>query len=141
MGHTLLLIVLTTSAATVFVITGYLLILSLAALVFRMRPHTDGPGVRRFAILIPAHNEQALIGRLLVNLSQLDYPKDSADVFVVADNSEDNTASVARAYGAHVYDRFDRDLQGKGHALRWLLQRLSMEERSYDAYVILDADS
>ena len=43
---------------------------------------------RRFAILVPAHNEEALIGRLLRSLQQLDYPADRAHVYVVADNCD-----------------------------------------------------
>jgi len=121
--------------------TAYLLILSAAAIAFRGRARTSGPAVRRFAILIPAHNEEALIGRLLENLAQLDYPKDAVDVFVVADNSVDNTALLARSYGVNVYDRRARNLQGKGHALRWLLSQLSSEGKRYDTYVVLDADS
>src|SRR5579864_2974975 len=40
----------------------------------------------RFAILIPAHDEELLIGRLLLNLRELEYPADQYVVHVVADN-------------------------------------------------------
>src|SRR5437763_6281312 len=61
-----------------------------------------------FAILIPAHNEEVLLGHLLENLSALTYPKDLFSVYVVADNCTDRTAELARATGhVHVYERFD----------------------------------
>src|SRR5260370_35437321 len=45
-----------------------------------------------FAILIPAHNEEILLGALLESLSTLKYPKDQYTAYVVADNSTDNAA-------------------------------------------------
>ena len=83
MRHALLLAALVLAA-----LTGYLLILSVAA-VLRRRveelSYAEAP-VRRFAILIPAHNEAALIGRLLESLRALDYPRELVEICVVADN-------------------------------------------------------
>jgi cellulose synthase/poly-beta-1,6-N-acetylglucosamine synthase-like glycosyltransferase len=118
-----------------------LLVLTLAALVARTSGPPAGPARRRFAVLIPAHNEQMLIGRLLESLHRLDYPKAGFDIYVVADNCDDNTAPLARSRGARVYERTDCSLQGKGFALRWLLQRIQEDERHCDAFVVLDADS
>jgi hypothetical protein len=61
-------------------------------------------------------------------------------VVVVADNCQDETASVARAAGARVLTRTDPTRRGKGHALGWAFARLQ-EERAHDAFVILDADT
>ncbi|MGB8347781.1 MAG: glycosyltransferase family 2 protein [Ktedonobacteraceae bacterium] len=95
-----------------------------------------------FAILVPAHNEQAILGVLLENLSQLAYPKDQYAVYVVADNCTDNTVGLARATGwVRVYERFDAEKRGKGYALNWLMQKLDEDQLVHDAYVILDADS
>ena len=95
-----------------------------------------------FAILVPAHNEQDILGALLDSLVDLDYPKDRYTVHVVADNCTDNTADVARATGwAHVHERFDKNKRGKGYALNWLLHELEENQLIYDAYVVLDADS
>jgi cellulose synthase/poly-beta-1,6-N-acetylglucosamine synthase-like glycosyltransferase len=125
----------------VLVLTGYLVALTLAALFGRRHTPLAGPVTRRFAIVIPAHNEETLIGRLLGNLYQLDYPKSGFDIYVTADNCDDLTAPLARSLGARVYERFDTSLQGKGFALRWLLQQILEEGPGYDAVVILDADS
>jgi cellulose synthase/poly-beta-1,6-N-acetylglucosamine synthase-like glycosyltransferase len=121
--------------------TVYLLVLSLAAFFGRATQPPRGPGGRRFAVLIPAHNEEQLIGRLLRSLHMLDYAPHLFDVCVVADNCTDRTAEVARALGARVYERFDDTLRAKGFALQWLLKRLRDEGSTADAFVVLDADS
>jgi cellulose synthase/poly-beta-1,6-N-acetylglucosamine synthase-like glycosyltransferase len=122
-------------------LVGYLLILALLALVPIRRIPASGGARRRFAILVPAHNEEALIGRLLASLNALDYPRDRYTVCVVADNCTDTTAAIAREHGARVYERFDDTQRAKGFALRWLLQQLRSAAEQYDAYIVVDADS
>src|SRR5216117_1489360 len=121
----------------------YLCIVSVAATLNtkRRKRNVDAyPAPRaRFAILIPAHNEQAVLGTLLDNLAELNYPRDRYAVFVVADNCTDITADLARARrGVHVYERFDQDKRGKGYALNWLLRQLKNDHLRFDAYVMLD---
>ncbi|MBI4494499.1 MAG: glycosyltransferase [Chloroflexi bacterium] len=132
---------LTLLGAGLALVAGYLVVLTLAALLGRTAGPPAGPGARRFALLIPAHDEEALLGRLLASLRQLDYSRGRFQVYVVADNCTDRTASVARSLGARVYERFDRSAQGKGFALHWLLERLRADAPGYDAFVVLDADS
>ena len=106
------------------------------------RPVVFASPAARFAILVPAHNEIAVIGKLLESLDSLDYPNEQYTVCVVADNCTDMTAEFVRSYGrAHVYERFDQERRGKGFALNWLLQQLEQEQLVFDAYVVLDADS
>jgi cellulose synthase/poly-beta-1,6-N-acetylglucosamine synthase-like glycosyltransferase len=136
---------LTSVTAGLLLVTGYLVVLTLAALwaqaaAPRAVPPA-GPARRRFAVLVPAHNEELLLGRLLENLRHLDYPSDGFHVYVVADNCVDRTAALARSLGARVYERGDRMRQGKGFALRWLLERIRAAGDGYDAFVVLDADS
>jgi cellulose synthase/poly-beta-1,6-N-acetylglucosamine synthase-like glycosyltransferase len=131
-------------AAGLLLVTGYLLLLTLAAVLAPRRGRTWSTAQRRFAILIPAHDEEALIGRLLQSLQHLGYPSELFDVHVVADNCSDRTARTAREFaGVAVHERFDADLMAKGFALRWLLRRLDRLDLSstYDAFVVLDADS
>jgi len=123
--------------------TAYLLFLTAAAVARKLgsrRRDVPGPETR-FGVLVPAHNEEALIGRLLDNLARLDYPPALLDVWVVADNCSDATASIARAAGAKVMERVSATDRAKGFALRWLLARLTERGMHYDAYVVLDADS
>ena len=61
----------------------------------------------RFAIVIPARNESAVIGDTIKCLLAQKYPRELFDIYVVADNCTDNTAEIARAAGATVYERFE----------------------------------
>ena len=119
----------------------YILVLTVAALSYRRSPAAGAPSRRRFAIVIPAHNEEKVIGRTLMSTAQLVYPRELLDVVVVADNCTDATADIARAHGALVYERSDEHHRGKGYALNWIAPLLLEHSPPYDAHVILDADS
>src|SRR5450759_1007690 len=124
---------------------AYLCILSCSALISASRKsHIDIDKEtlpqNNFALLIPAYNEEIILGTLLESLSHLDYPKELYTIYVIADNCTDTTAELARRVeGVCVYERFDRKKRGKGYALNWMLQQI--EEKQHDAYVMLDADS
>jgi len=132
--------VLTLVAAFLAAISAYLTVLGIAAFAAHGVAPSTGSRNRRFAILVPAHNEAAVIGRLLTGLRRQRYPAARFTVFVVADNCTDETAEVARRSGATVHERNQPALRAKGHALRWLLERVRTDG-THDAYVILDADS
>lgn len=53
----------------------------------------------RFAVLIAARNEAAVIGDLIDSLKQQNYPAELIDIYVVADNCIDCTAEIAHAHG------------------------------------------
>jgi cellulose synthase/poly-beta-1,6-N-acetylglucosamine synthase-like glycosyltransferase len=97
----------------------------------------------RFAILIPAHNEAAVIEATLESAEKLDYPAALFETVVVADNCTDETAQVARAYRVHVLERKDEKQRGKGFALHWAFEDLKEKGQfdAYDAFVIIDADT
>lgn len=63
-------------------------------------PPPDGRSPR-FSIVIPAHNEEALLDACLDSLLAQDYPG-SCEIIVVDNNSTDRTAEVARARGVTV---------------------------------------
>ena len=119
---------------------AYLLLLALLSLFAPKRTRLEGAPTTRFAILIPAHNEERLLPDLLASLATLDYAADRCRVYVVADNCTDRTAEIARAAGVRVYTRFNAAL-GKGYALQWLIEQINAAGERYDACVILDADS
>ena len=126
----------------VAVIGAYLLLLTIAAwFARRTTPPRQGPPTSRFVIVVPAHNEEKLLPRLLASCQALDYPHALFQVHVVADNCSDGTAAVARAAGASVHERFNTEQRGKGYALQWLLERLWASGEPHDAVVIVDADS
>ena len=95
----------------------------------------------KFMAIIPAHNEEAVVGNLVESLKAQDYPKDKFDIYVIADNCTDNTANVAKEAGAIVLKRFDETKKTKGYALNWFLQQKISEDADYDAFCVFDADN
>ncbi len=72
------------------------------------------------SILIPAHNEQEVIGKLLEKTVDLSYPKNKLEVIVIDDASTDNTGKIADEYAKSsrnikVLHR-DKTVGGKGKA-------------------------
>ena len=96
--------------------------------------------INKFALIVSAHNEENVIGNLLHSLKSLDYPKDSYDIFVIADNCTDDTAEAARIAGALVFERVSEN-RGKGYALEWMFKKLCTFEKQYDYVSIFDADN
>lgn len=88
------------------------------------------------AILIPAHNEEKVLGATLSSLM----PQMRGDdrVLVVADNCADTTAQLARAHGAEVIERHDSVRRGKGYALDFGMRHL--ESDPPEIVIMMDAD-
>ena len=124
------------AAIPVTLADGYLVALTLLS---RELPTPSyGPPSVRFAIVVPAHNEQEGIASTVENLLSVEYPKDLFSVVVVADNCSDETAARAERSGARVFVRHDEKLRGKGYALAHAFERLA---REVDAIVVVDADT
>jgi len=119
--------------------TVYLLALAGCYFIVRERKFTDSQHINQFAVLVPAHNEEMLVGNLCQSLLQVDYPTDKYKIFIVADNCNDNTAEICRQYPVHVLERFDPENAGKGQALAWALKQINLKE--LDALFIVDADN
>ncbi|MGE4283756.1 MAG: glycosyltransferase family 2 protein [Clostridia bacterium] len=96
---------------------------------------------KRFALLIPAHNEENVIECIIDSLYHSDYPKELYDIFVIADNCTDQTAMLSRNRGVTVYQRNHDTKIGKGYALEWAFNILLQSETPYDAAAIFDADN
>ncbi len=140
MMMTLLVLVAWVAAAIVAMAALYRAIFALAYLI---RPDpakglADPAEPPRFAVLIPAHDEELLIESVLRSVRAADYPQDRIDIHVIADNCSDTTADKVRAAGEHVHERADKENPGKGQALDWCLGRLDLD--SYDALALFDAD-
>ena len=98
----------------------------------------------RFLVLVPAHNEEKVIGDMIRNLQAMDYPAELYDFYIIADNCTDSTAEVARSLGAHVlvHEKESPDAPtGKPIALKAALEALGDYAARYDLLMIFDADN
>jgi cellulose synthase/poly-beta-1,6-N-acetylglucosamine synthase-like glycosyltransferase len=119
----------------------YELAISLCSLIkFKDKPLLKNKK-HKFMAIIPAHNEEAVVGNLVESLINQDYDKELYDIYVIADNCTDNTAKIAKEAGAIVYERFDEAHKTKGYALNWFLKQKIEENADYDAFLIFDADN
>ena len=123
------------------VLTCYQLLYLLLPHIKKDPPHRSGR-LHRYAVLICARNEAAVLPHLLASIRAQSYPAQLISVFVAADNCTDATAAAARAGGAAVYERFDTQHIGKGYALEFLLENIRRDHGdSFDGYFVFDADN
>ncbi len=95
----------------------------------------------RFAVVVPAHDEEIGISDTVKSLQSVDYPPENVRIVVVADNCTDATAARARAAGVEVIERRDPHRRGKGYALSVAFERLLDEATPVHAIVVVDADT
>jgi 1,2-diacylglycerol 3-beta-glucosyltransferase len=94
---------------------------------------------RRFIVLVPAHNEEMYLPRLLETLRAQRYPAGRYRIAVIADNCSDGTAAATRGFDVDLLERVDSEARGKGFAIGWALNRINLLQ--CDAVVIVDSDS
>ena len=101
--------------------------------IFFTRRFEPAKNCHKYAILIPARNEESVVGNLINSIKRQDYPQDLLTTFVVADNCTDNTAEIARKHGAICYERFNDAERTKGFALRYLFNKIE-EDYGIDSF-------
>ena len=119
----------------------YQFIISLCSLVKLKEKPLKVNKKHKFMAVIPAHNEEQVVGNLIESLKNQNYDKDLYDIYVIADNCTDHTTMIARNAGAIVYERYDEVNKTKGFALDWFLQQKIQENAQYDAVCVFDADN
>ena len=94
------------------------------------------------AILIPAHNEEKVIGATIASMLQLEYPKDKLKIIVINDGSQDRTKEIILSYAAQdsrvqLYDvPKGEGGKGKSRALN-----LGIKQAQAEVIAIYDADN
>jgi cellulose synthase/poly-beta-1,6-N-acetylglucosamine synthase-like glycosyltransferase len=99
--------------AVTWTYVGYPLFITLMAH-WRPRPHQKGNILPAVSLIIPAYNEEDVIGEKLENALALDYPQERMEIIVVADGSTDQTAEVVQRFadrGVHLL--FQPERRGK----------------------------
>lgn len=94
---------------------------------------------RRFNVIVPAHNEELYLPRLLGSLRSQSYPKARYRVTVVADNCTDHTVDACLGFDVDVLERVDAARRSKGYAIQWALDKLNLDQ--FEAVAIVDGDS
>lgn len=137
-----LIIVILSNLLQVFLLFSGLFYLFLSFRGFwRLRPGAAPARRRRFALLLPAHNEEGVVGLAVESLARLKYPRELFSIFVVTDHCTDGTAKAAAAAGAEILDHSGPGLRpGKGRALKWATEKI-FAWGDYDAFCYFDADS
>lgn len=131
-------------SAFMMVMMVYQLYLNCFAYRRREKDYAEHEPEARFLVLVPAHNEEKVIGDIIDNLSRMDYPRELYDFYIIADNCTDNTAQVARDAGAQVLEthRDGPDAPtGKPIALKKALDMLGDYHKRYDLMMVFDADN
>lgn len=113
--------------------------------IFAWIPKKELPDIsdkeHKFALIVAAHNEESVIKYMVESLYKLDYNPEKYKVFVIADNCTDKTAEIAKDAGATVFERFNENLRGKGHALEWMFEKIYALDEEFDSICIFDADN
>ena len=122
----------------------YQIVIGLFGFKKKTKDYADHDPQSRFLVLIPAHNEERVIGDIIRNLEEMDYPREMYDYYVIADNCTDRTAEVAREAGARVIETRKESPDaptGKPIALRKALNAIGDYQNRYDLMMVFDADN
>ncbi|MHB8962895.1 MAG: glycosyltransferase family 2 protein [Saccharofermentanales bacterium] len=109
----------------------------------RRKPKNNGyaEAKTRFAVLVPARNEESVITGTVAMLGRQSYPRDKFDIIVLADNCTDRTADFAAQAGALVFERTNPAERSKAHAMKWFFEGGHLKAGGYDAVCVVDADT
>ena len=95
----------------------------------------------RVSILIPARNEEKVIGRLLERITELTYPRDKLQVIVVDDASSDRTGAIADDYkNKYSFIEVVHREKGKGGKGKAAACNEGLEKSNGEIVLCFDAD-
>jgi poly-beta-1,6 N-acetyl-D-glucosamine synthase len=96
---------------------------------------TDSGFVPSVAVVMPAHNEELVIGAAIEALLDQDYPH--LEIHIVSDGSTDRTAAIARGFATRgvIVHELESNV-GKSGALQYGLNRIDA-----DLFLVVDADT
>ena len=103
-----------------------------------LSPATGAAQTVRCTVLLPAYNEELVLGNALRSLQEQTRPPDR--ILVIADNCTDTTVAVAREHGVEVVETVG-NTEKKAGALNQQLRRLLPASDERDVILVMDADS
>lgn len=118
----------------------YLFIFALFSLKKRSDRYPVAKRKYRFAILIPAYQEDEVILETVNEFLKQDYPKELYELFVISDRMTDTTNLQLEHLTVNVF-KLNGEKSTKTHALQTAIVRIDELNLKYDIIVILDADN
>ena len=116
----------------------YLFIVALAGRFYSPKKYTQNPHRKKIAVLMPSYKEDHIVVNSARKAKEHDYPADSFDVFVAADQLKPETIAQLRAIPVNVTEvKFE--LSSKARSLNALLNLIP--ESDYEIAIILDSDN
>jgi len=91
--------------------------------------------MKKICYLVPAHNEECVIGKTIESLLAI---ADKNDIYVVNDGSEDKTKEIAGAYAPNILNLYPN--VGKATAINSAIKHFSLSQK-YKYIMPMDADT
>lgn len=148
-SHTILDILFLFSVSVIWAMIFYQLVLSFFGYQYHRRTertlhdighfHEELPSV---SILIPARNEEIVIGKTLEKILSMDYPDERLEVIVINDGSTDNTDTILEEVASkdrrvkHVRVPAAEAGKGKAHVLN-----IGLKHANHGLIAVYDADN
>lgn len=107
---------------------------------FKKRKINESDIKKKFAILVPARNEERVIRNLLVSLKNQNYDDKKYDIFVLPNNCTDRTEEMCEIEDVNII-KFDEEIKSKGDVLKLAFSKIDEEFKEYDAFLIFDSDN
>lgn len=109
---------------------------------FKQQKRLTNPKQNKLAIIVPAREESACIGKLLKSINKQTYPSALFDTFIVVARDDDPTIDIAHKELKNVDVWVEKNQTCKAEAMDSLFQHIfETKGNSYDGYIIIDADS
>lgn len=131
-----------------YVLLGISLVLLIKKIVYHIfglfpaKKFPDAKQDHKFAILIPARNESAVIEQLLQSIAGQNYNKELIETYVIVESKDDPTCKICEKYErVNVFVRQHLENKGKGYALDEVLKHIFSTNKKYEAFLICDADN
>ncbi len=96
---------------------------------------------KRYAILIPAKDESAVIRELLESIQKQTYNKNNLQTFVIVADKDDPTIEICKEFENTRCHCLTKKVNSKGATLKEMISVLWQEGQRFDGYFIIDADN
>jgi cellulose synthase/poly-beta-1,6-N-acetylglucosamine synthase-like glycosyltransferase len=129
------------TSLSIYAYVGYPLLVLLLSRI-RSQPVRRGPLTPGLSVIIPAHNEAAILPQKIDSLLAQDYPRDRLEIIVASDGSTDETNEIARSLADRGVRLLDLERGGKAQTLNTAAAAASEEILVFtDANAILTPET